>query len=236
MMIITTSWDDGDARDTRVADLLTRYGMKGTFYVGRDYGEKRLTEDAIRTLAQTHEVGAHALSHPDLPTLSREEKRAEIAGSKAWLESVLGKPVDMFCYPYGRFDAETEEVVREAGFIGARSSQKTMGTVPTDPFALPVTTMAYRAPFGIVQKLTLPFMKEKLANREWEALARKKFEVVREAGGVFHLWGHSWELDKFALWGSLESFLKEIAHQPDTRYLTNGELVDVIFSERGTRE
>lgn len=46
---------------------------------------------------------------------------------------------------------------------------------------------------------------------------------------MFHLWGHSWEIDQLVLWGSLESFLKEIARQPDVQYLTNGEAVKEIF-------
>lgn len=234
-MIITTSWDDGDARDLRVAELLDRYGVKGTFYIDKGCAN-RLTEDDIRALSQRHEIGAHGLAHPDLPTLSREEKQREIAGSKSWLESVTGKPVGMFCYPYGHLDDETKEVVKEAGFFGARSSQKTLGTIPSDPFTLPVTTMIYRSPFGIFEKLALPLMREKLTNAEWEARARTKFEAVRAVGGVFHLWGHSWEIDQLALWTSLESFLKEIAHQPDAQHLTNGELAQSIFSARGRQE
>ena len=235
MMIFTTSWDDGDVRDMRVAGLLERYGLKGTFYIGKGQ-ENRLSEEQIRALAEMQEVGAHGLTHPDFPTLTRAEKQREIAGSKEWLESVIGKQVDMFCYPYGRFDEETEELVREAGFLGARSSRKTLGTVPDDPFALPVTIMAYRLPFGAFEKMTLPFRGEKLANGEWEALASQKFEAVRRAGGMFHLWGHSWEIDRLALWGSLENFLKEVAHQPDIQYITNGELVRTIFSEHETQE
>ena len=32
-MLFTTSWDDGHPSDLHVADLLERYGMKGTFYL-----------------------------------------------------------------------------------------------------------------------------------------------------------------------------------------------------------
>ena len=27
-------------------------------------------------------------------------------------------------------------------------------------------------------------------------------------GGVFHLWGHSWELEAYGLWGALDRFLR----------------------------
>ena len=30
---ITTSWDDGHPLDLRVAELLAKYGLQGTFYV-----------------------------------------------------------------------------------------------------------------------------------------------------------------------------------------------------------
>ncbi len=30
---ITTSWDDGHPLDFRVAELLSKYGLRGTFYI-----------------------------------------------------------------------------------------------------------------------------------------------------------------------------------------------------------
>ena len=52
---------------------------------------------------------------------------------------------------------------------------------------------------------------------------RNLFEEVKSKGGVFHLWGHSWEVDANDDWGRPRSILKEIS-ESDAIFLTNGEL------------
>src|SRR3989344_5582292 len=106
MLHVTTSWDDGDVLDERLAAMLEKYGLKGTFYIPRDYWGERLSDDAIRALSEKFEIGAHTLTHADLTKLSLDEAEKEIRGSKQWLEEVTGKPVGMFCYPRG---GETRE-------------------------------------------------------------------------------------------------------------------------------
>jgi len=59
--------------------------------------------------------------------------------------------------------------------------------------------------------------------RNWELLGRQLFEEVRATGGVFHLWGHSWEIDANDDWSRLRTMLKELSN-PDVVFVTNGEL------------
>lgn len=61
-------------------------------------------------------VGAHTLSHPSLPSLSHEDQRAEIGGSKAALEALTGQPIRRLAYPFGDYDARSEATARELGF------------------------------------------------------------------------------------------------------------------------
>ena len=63
---IVTSWDDGHPLDLRIAELLTRFGLTGTFYIARDYLDERITEAQIKALSCQHEIGAHTLTHPVL--------------------------------------------------------------------------------------------------------------------------------------------------------------------------
>ena len=51
--------------------------------------------------------------------------------------------------------------------------------------------------------------------------------IVDEAmteGGVYHLWGHSWEIEANGDWPRLRSLLRYIADQDEVRFLTNAEL------------
>jgi len=50
------------------------------------------------------------------------------------------------------------------------------------------------------------------------------FERAKARNGLFHLWGHSWEIDKNHDWQRLENVLAYIAKQPDVHYLTNGDI------------
>lgn len=241
MLQVTTSWDDGDVLDERLAELLDKYHIKGTFYITRHYRPERLSEGNIRTLAQRHEVGAHTLTHPNLTKISRAEKESEIQGGKQWLESVIGKEVPMFCYPAGHFDAEAKGVVQGAGFKGARTTRLGALSMGSDAFEMPTTLGVYPMPFRKVgphtyywSKLLQPLIERmpalrKLhiplaAFRSWEALAKAAFDEALEKGGVFHLWGHSWEIEKYGMWNELERVLAYIGNHPACRYVTNGDL------------
>jgi peptidoglycan-N-acetylglucosamine deacetylase len=53
-------------------------------------------------------------------------------------------------------------------------------------------------------------------------------EYFLKNGGVLHIWGHSWEIEKFHLWGVLEEALRCIANLPEVLYLTNSHILDQV--------
>jgi len=236
-MIVTTSWDDGDILDERVADLLDRHGIRGTFYLARSCRSNRLSEGSIRALAKRHEIGAHTLSHPDLTLLSRAAKANEIEGGKKWLEDVIGETVAMFCYPFGRFDAETKALVAEAGFKGARTARQFVVAPPIDRFELSTTLQVHPS---LLRRDTArdlgayvfkspddharwrPSLGAAVAIlRGWPHLAEMLFQLsVRDRKHIFHLWGHSWEIEAMHMWEPLDSFLGFISSF-DCRFETN---------------
>jgi peptidoglycan/xylan/chitin deacetylase (PgdA/CDA1 family) len=77
-----------------------------------------LTRDEVRALGRDGlvELGAHAVSHPFLSTLSAEAQRDEIGRSKSDLEDLACRPVTSFAYPHGDYSAATRQLVHEAGF------------------------------------------------------------------------------------------------------------------------
>lgn len=83
---------------------------------GRD-AEIIMDERQVRDLVNGDliTVGNHTLTHPDLTAVDNaEELRAEIVESKEKLERAFEITVDRFCYPYGRYNRQTVDVVRES--------------------------------------------------------------------------------------------------------------------------
>lgn len=158
-MLFTTSWDDGYTLDLRIADLLDRYNLTGTFYVcpKKQHGCEMLSEEEVRSIANCHEIGAHTLRHPRLTMLSDIEAKTEVEDSKAWVERIVQKPCTMFCYPYGVYDDRIKNIVASAGFNGARTTEH-MHFGGSDPFAMPTTLQV------------CPFPKRKVWSRWWHPL------------------------------------------------------------------
>jgi len=79
----TTSWDDGHPLDHRVAALLAKYGLTGTFYVPIETSRQVMTAREIRQLSGSFEIGAHTTHHVVLTDVSAEIAQDEIHNSKA---------------------------------------------------------------------------------------------------------------------------------------------------------
>ncbi len=68
------------------------------------------------------EIGAHTMDHYALSGMEKNKARYEIAESRKVLQKELGLPINSFAYPYGSFDKQAIDLVREAGFIDAVST------------------------------------------------------------------------------------------------------------------
>jgi peptidoglycan/xylan/chitin deacetylase (PgdA/CDA1 family) len=240
-MIFTTSWDDGYMQDLQLADLLDKYGCKGTFYVcpQKQHGQKMLSRDQIRELGGQHEVGAHTMTHPRLTQITQEEARSEITESKHWIGQMTGKPCTMFCYPIGDMSSQMEQLVRDAGYDGARTTE-CFAFAGSNPFALPASLHVYPFPFRpILSRKVLdpirnarPHLKEigipLHVCRSWLRLAMALFHHAHTSQKPwFHLWGHSAEVEKFHMWKDLEAFLKYVSTFEDIEHAPNSRLTSL---------
>lgn len=214
-ILVTTSWDDGNELDMKLAELLARYNIKGTFYPAPKHKRFSLTEENLKQLARFQEIGAHTLSHPHLATMGALEAGKEIIASKEYLEKLLGAEVKTFCYPYGEFNEVVKGLVKGAGFLGARTVKDGVSHFPKDFFEFGTTLHVY--PLSFWRKVR--FLK-------WSRFAEKLFEQSLENGDIYHLWGHSWEIEKYGLWPELEDVFKYISNRNDCLYLTNGETLE----------
>ena len=83
------------------------------------------------------EVGAHSRSHARLPELDEDALYAEVQGSRAALEDLLGRAVTSFCYPYGAAGERERALVRELGFASAVSVRRARARPGDDLWNLP---------------------------------------------------------------------------------------------------
>jgi len=96
-------------------------------------------------LAAGHDIGSHTLTHPHLTQLRRDQAHEEITASKKKLEDMFSRPIEHFCYPYGDWDSAVRDLVAEAGYRTACTTESGVNTAGTDPFALKRFTARYRS-------------------------------------------------------------------------------------------
>jgi peptidoglycan-N-acetylglucosamine deacetylase len=229
--VLTSSWDDGHRCDVRLARMLKEHGLKATFYVAPENQEfakqDLLPLPEIRNLSQDFEIGAHSMTHRRLPTISEQEAAREIIESKAVLEQVIGKEIEVFCYPGGAYTKLHAQLVRDAGYRYARTTARYTFTVD-DPYEAGTSLHVYNHRSRSDLWQTARFVKFQpikiLRCLEWEALAKAMFDQVIKEGGIYHIWGHSWEIDEHNDWECLENVFRYISANPKVSYVTNGEL------------
>ena len=237
--IVTTSWDDGDRQDLRLAEVLRSRHVRGTFYIPiQPYlGRPPLTHGELRTLSsEGFEIGAHGYSHKHLWKLSDQELAAEINPCKPILEDILGTEVRMFCYPRGRYDANVIRMVKAAGYLGARTVRMLSTSSEFDVFEVPTTVQAVPHPrFSYLKNMArarkIEAFQVSLAQitrlGNWVELGKRLFDSVLENGGIWHLWGHSWEIEALGLWKDLEEILNYVSNRQGVTYVPNCDLIPV---------
>lgn len=237
-IIITTSWDDGHKLDLRLAGLLRKYGIKGTFYISpknREFKkEDLLSDEEIVGLKKDFEIGAHSMTHPRLTKISEREAFNEIIDSKKYLEKLLGKEVRCFCYPGGEYNEKIMEYVEKSGFYYARTMEKFKFDLTENLLASGTTLETHRNSLLTLPVDSLRILKfskfniiEFIRNLNWEYLAKKAFDHVEKYGGVYHLWGHSWVIEKGNEWEKTERVLSYISKKTNAKYCTNCDIFKI---------
>jgi peptidoglycan/xylan/chitin deacetylase (PgdA/CDA1 family) len=238
--IVTTSWDDGDPADLRLAEMLRSRDIRGTFYVpNTPYGARPLLSPAdLRTLSsEGFEIGAHSVSHKLLWRLSAEELAKEVSPCKPMLEDILGKEVRMFCYSKGRYDSNVIRTLKEAGYWGARTVRMLATRLEFDPFEMPtsvqiVPNRKYSYIKNVARARKLEGLQVLLRHMtmldNWLELGKRLFDSVLQNGGMWHLYGHSHEIEKLGLWRDLEEMLDYVGNREGVMYVPNCELIRLL--------
>ena len=225
----TLSYDDGVVQDRRLAELLRRYGVKCTFNLGSavlwhqeiakipgrpEVDVSKVEAGEVATVYAGHEIAGHGLYHSALDSVGTPLALYEIAEDKRRLEALAGKPLKMFAYPFGFYNKDVVEMLRLAGYQGARTVRSTYG------FALPEDFLIWDP--------TCHHKDERLME-----LAREFVEGFAIAPRLFYVWGHGYEFDGDDNWSVIEELVEYISGYADSVWFaTNGEIIDYVSAYR----
>jgi peptidoglycan/xylan/chitin deacetylase (PgdA/CDA1 family) len=139
--------------------ILREYGQTATMFIiarrnGAEYPEY-MNQDEIRDIdTWGFEIGSHSLTHPNLVNLGLEMAKGEIQGSKEDLEKIIGHTVNFFCYPLGKYNSDTVNLVREVGYKGAFTTETGVVVSNNNVFRMPRLRMTETINIeGFVSKL-----------------------------------------------------------------------------------
>lgn len=231
-LIVTTSWDDNSNYNIKLAEILYKYGINGTFYICAEKDNLNNIFNKLETIKIKNmgfEIGSHSSTHKKLIKIN--DLTYEILSSKNKLEYKLNCIINCFCYPYNLSNKKVKNKVKLAGYKFARTSNHTYLSLTEDPYECPVTLHASNHSPLQATKLIISSVISPLNIFDWKWRAISIFKKGLKRGGIWHLYGHSWEIEKYRYWKRLEEVLKYISGKKDVRYLNNFDAWSTIISE-----
>ena len=137
---VALTFDDGCETDLIYASpALREINFGATFYITTAYLGKPgyLDQNQLRELSGLgFEIGCHSMSHAYLTNLNDHHLHQEVTEPKIQLEQILGRAVEHFSCPGGRFDRRVSDAAREAGYLTLATSRIHKNFRTTDRFAL----------------------------------------------------------------------------------------------------
>jgi peptidoglycan/xylan/chitin deacetylase (PgdA/CDA1 family) len=128
-----------------------------------------LTWDQVREMARMGmTIGAHTMTHANLPSAGLDAAREELTASKRRLEAEVGEPVTMCSYPNGGadryFTPELQRLAADVGYACATTSRNGLAGPGSDLFALERVSVA-----GSLDELVYRLEVDRLGSRPTSA-------------------------------------------------------------------
>lgn len=224
----TLSTDDGVTQDGRLASLMRKYGIKGTFNLnsglmghndwlvqpGINVSHYKYPREEITRIYDGFEIAVHTVSHPDLTSVPSSMISYEISADKKALEALVRRPVRGMAYPFGTYNDEVAEIAAQCGIIYSRTVKETFS------FKLPRNFLIWHPTCHYCDK------KQRISLGE-QFLAPVPDAEYKEPL-LFYVWGHAYQLDAYEDWDSIEDFFKLISHRDDIWYASNLEICSYL--------
>lgn len=239
------SFDDTTELDVKAAKLLEKYCLKGTFFLDTGRIGKQLTIEELKWISQFNEVRSHTVTHRNLTKLTPEEVLWELTKSKRLLESITGKHVFSFAYPYGVYNKTVMRLVAKV-FLCGRTVKPFNFNIDKNPYMLKITLSAaplttYRLiredplALGRFGYLLYRIPSSSAYLKKWNELVRLLLlkRLMSSKQSVFHLLIHANELENKSEWIKLEDVLNSISSiRNKIKICTISDYISNIFPTR----
>ena len=112
------TFDDGHRSNLYAAEILRDMGLKGCFYVVKDFAlndAAYLDEAEIKAISDMgHMIGVHGKVHEWWTKFDDRTLSADLLETKSWIEDLTGKPVVTCAAVGGKIDARVIRCIRES--------------------------------------------------------------------------------------------------------------------------
>jgi peptidoglycan/xylan/chitin deacetylase (PgdA/CDA1 family) len=152
--VVTLSFDDGwHSQYTEAVPVMNAARIPASFHIisntvtnptGYTAGTYMTAVELTELQNAGHEISAHTVHHCNVVTLVCPNpaltvtSQSEILDSRTDLQGLGFSPVDTFVYPYGAHSSDTDDIVRDAGFVSARTVDRGFNTKSTDLYTLKI--------------------------------------------------------------------------------------------------
>jgi len=156
--VIVITFDDGyEDNYLNAFPILKKYNAKATIYLvvdrhnrewsskkkahhnsGELKNESKLKDEQIKEMLKSGliEIGSHTITHPNLLKLYYNSSKEEIEKSKEILEKTFNIECVSFCYPFGLFKNEDVDIVKNAGYLSATTTNKGISDIKKEDLFL----------------------------------------------------------------------------------------------------
>ena len=222
---MTLSYDDAVVFDKRLVEIMTRYGLKGTFNInGGMMSERfyrRMNEADLVALyhAAGMEVALHGLDHAFLGGGTGADILKEYYEDKIKLEKTFGTLMRGGAYAFGVCNDEIVNVLKTLGVSYFRT------TISTNRFDIPTDWLRLQP--------TCKHTADNLFDLLDGFCSANPDKEYRAYPMLFYLWGHSYEFEDQNNWEIIEQFGEKVAEHEDIWHATNVEIYDYVKAYEG---
>lgn len=120
--VLSLTFDDGDADNYDVRQVLKEKHIHATFYIISGFvgTDGYMTEDQLRGLFEDgNEIGGHTRDHTKLTEVRGGDLQYQVCQNRQDLVALGFDPIS-FAYPYGQYDDVAKQAVKDCGFMSAR--------------------------------------------------------------------------------------------------------------------